>query len=750
MVLRNPHHQSQRSYRRSGRNQYQKVIIWSIFILSNLICAALASGFPHHVTQGGGDDGSHDMLMERHLSEDTPEGEDGPEGETEPEEENEEFDTMTEVTAAVVIGAIIIVLTIMFELVVDFLLEWVHPDMKPVIEAAVGELTVLGFVSLFTFVITRFGIIKHISEEIFYGDDGEKLVEIFEDVHFTLFGIMAFFVLKVLSIVRRSIYDDKMWEALNAQCVFQQTDTERDDSDHLSDNASGEDDAFRESGSASPAPSTQFLTFRFMRDEFIKDRSVVEPFEPSIALRKDEENENDYNAFENLLSEDFDFGRYLSIRQVHILKHLVHVEPLTWLALLSPVGILYAIYHAAVKDIVVLSWAWIVFGWLSLLHLFLIGRHIKKIRRAFSTSDTAALKDLNLPIMQSNNDNEEQVLPAWCYIDIETYNKNRSRLRRWILGEKPVNRQEVLFAGERYGRKILLLSFHTNFLFQVFYTGLIYTFVNQIWGQYDSGGIRALYIILSIVPALLFLFPNRILISGITEITSVGIFRSSLAIAETIRERKITAMVRTLIFLHKMRSSPLKESTKNTTKLRSKSFKNHEKLQILDTFHAFNMGKDGELGSEDFRRILSHIGASAQESQILSFIQKIDSDGSGEVSMDEFLQWYKKEFTTEVDAAEVFEMLDRRGAGVLTMADLKAFIDGFLLNFTIHDIGELIRELDQDKDGLITEKEFERLLEVYSPHEMRRKKTRCYTFSDLCIITVDFFAQRIKGTKSDQ
>ena len=102
---------------------------------------------------------------------------------------------------------LLILLTIAFEVSKEHLEEKANRNMRPIVDKLFGEMTVLGFLSIFTFVITKAGYFKEISEMIF-GDDSD-LLEIFEFVHFTIFFVMVFFVMQVLILVQEAMQTEE-------------------------------------------------------------------------------------------------------------------------------------------------------------------------------------------------------------------------------------------------------------------------------------------------------------------------------------------------------------------------------------------------------------------------------------------------------------------------------------------------------------------------------------------------------------
>lgn len=204
------------------------------------------------------------------------------------EEEEEEEVSRTLLEACIVcIIALLIAITILFEEVKEKVEETASRNMKPIIKALFGEMTILGFLSACTFIITKTPFPNQLSERLF-GEE-ELLVEVFEMVHFAIFFIMICFVAQVILLVRESMKSEADWEEMDRQCHRHPP---------------------------SDADSKELKLFRALAKEFVLERSVKEPFELT---------EEEYRV-----PADFQFGRYLSICLGSNMAHVVHVNILSW------------------------------------------------------------------------------------------------------------------------------------------------------------------------------------------------------------------------------------------------------------------------------------------------------------------------------------------------------------------------------------------------------------------------------------
>jgi len=69
--------------------------------------------------------------------------------------------------------------------------------MKPLLESLFSEMTVLGFLGVITFLVSKVGVLSEISVVVFGESEEEFLTELLETVHYVLFGVMCFFILQV-------------------------------------------------------------------------------------------------------------------------------------------------------------------------------------------------------------------------------------------------------------------------------------------------------------------------------------------------------------------------------------------------------------------------------------------------------------------------------------------------------------------------------------------------------------------------
>ena len=117
--------------------------------------------------------------------------------------------TFLDLQSTVAIVTILITVTIIFENIKHFLEHKVPPMMSAVLSALFGELTVLGFLALYAFFMLQTGVIQTASVLV-YGDS-ERMVHLFEEIHFLLFFVIVIFLLQAFALVRALMAVEQAW-----------------------------------------------------------------------------------------------------------------------------------------------------------------------------------------------------------------------------------------------------------------------------------------------------------------------------------------------------------------------------------------------------------------------------------------------------------------------------------------------------------------------------------------------------------
>jgi len=601
------------------------------------------------------------------------------------QEEDEPVVSRTHIeTAIVCIIAFLIVVTIAFEDGKEKLEEAANHNMRPILASLFGELTILGFLSACTFLITQTQWPNHLSEQVF--GEPHLLVELFEQVHFSVFFIMVSFVLQVLLLVRQSMQTERVWDKMDE----------------------------------SPPTTAEGRLFHRLHKEFVLERSVEPPFEPSSAR----------------LPDDFRFGRYLSICLGRNMAHVVHVNMRSWFFFLLVTFLFYELMLVLHNDMMVLSWIWVGLGWLVFASTIVFERYIHGIMEAFAAPERDATPS------SSNGVNEEDPLisprwtqiPKWCHVNLEEYMTQRSALLKFMSPEEP-NRQDSVFFMEQEGHELHFMFLQVVFVFLGIYIALfLITFLPGVWSDYTHNMPMLIgYIVLSALPVLLIQGRSRHLMAKASIVGCIGMQRRRPeVIADVLREDKTAKVVRAFIVLDRMRRTTHGSNGHDGSSTRSVSLEGAELAEVSKTFDALDHSGDGEISTSEMERLMYGMGQPLNEEKLQEMVAALDKNGDGMISKSEFLDWYKgkvihshhhdEHVTIHERAKALFHMFDRNGDGKISVGEFKTTLDSFAIGFTIDEVGLIVRELDEDGNVNIGLKEFEELLEKYYPRELESEE----------------------------
>eukprot|EP00026_Physarum_polycephalum_P003468 Phypoly_transcript_03480.p1 GENE.Phypoly_transcript_03480~~Phypoly_transcript_03480.p1 ORF type:complete len:394 (+),score=72.28 Phypoly_transcript_03480:165-1184(+) len=240
------------------------------------------------------------------------EGEDGGE---EGGEEKEGHETgpmeLDERNSILVIVTILIVVSILFEFLRHMIEHAADENMKPIVEGLFKELTVLGFVALVMFLVTQGEGLERLSKHIF-GED-EEMPELIELIHFMLFGMMIFFIIEVMILVRLAIRSEHEWSA-REQKVRSQAALDECYTTLKNGKAPSKFKKYLHLMSASEkkyVEANSTLQYANMREVFIR--------------------EFNHQKSDILNPNTFDFNEYLTMCLAKQLEEIVEIHPVTWI-----------------------------------------------------------------------------------------------------------------------------------------------------------------------------------------------------------------------------------------------------------------------------------------------------------------------------------------------------------------------------------------------------------------------------------
>lgn len=299
-------------------------------------------------------------------------------------------------------------------------------------------------------------------------------------------------------------------------------------------------------------------------------------------------------------------------------------------------------------------------------------------------------------------------LPAWCQIDMDG------------ITTKGVSRQDTLYFMQRKGPKFYLLVFQARLVFMAAYISLlVLTFYPTVFELCPNGQF-ALYIVISIVPVILFLIKSHESAANVAMVSCIGVHRRPQVVSQVLRDAKSQRMIRAVSLMQKLQHAATTGSlVASTTELTAE-----QKVELEDvskTFDALDRSGDGQIQTEELKTVMEQLGVLTTEESLNAMIDILDQNGDGIVSRDEFVSFYAANVLVKhTDAKSLHELahdmfvqFDQDGSGQITLGEFKNALEAFNVGYTVDEIGDLANELDEQNDGFIGEHEFFQLLEKH-------------------------------------
>ena len=122
--------------------------------------------------------------------------------------------------------------------------------------------------------------------------------------------------------------------------------------------------------------------------------------------------------------------------------------------------------------------------------------------------------------------------------------------------------------------------------------------------------------------------------------------------------------------------------------------------QLLEIFNKY-AGEKGALDEESLQLLIKEkLEQYIQKKQLIALMKKIDTDGSGEIEFDEFIEFMRnlnKENELDEDALkEVFKLFDRDEKGYLTPESVYHIFLALGEKIKLEDIINILKEHDID------------------------------------------------------
>jgi len=121
-------------------------------------------------------------------------------------------------------------------------------------------------------------------------------------------------------------------------------------------------------------------------------------------------------------------------------------------------------------------------------------------------------------------------------------------------------------------------------------------------------------------------------------------------------------------------------------------------------FKNYDKEGKGEIPSSLLGTVMKNLGHNLKPDQLQEAIEAVDSDGSGWIDFDEFLDLMAKktkEAQDEQELREAFRVFDSKNKGQIDTTDLKVIFKALDPNMSDDEIDAIITEVDEDGSGTL-------------------------------------------------
>ncbi|KAL8150752.1 hypothetical protein V2J09_020560 [Rumex salicifolius] len=123
--------------------------------------------------------------------------------------------------------------------------------------------------------------------------------------------------------------------------------------------------------------------------------------------------------------------------------------------------------------------------------------------------------------------------------------------------------------------------------------------------------------------------------------------------------------------------------------------------ELEHVFNKFDVNGDGRISSSELRSIMSNLGQTVSDDEILAMIREVDSDGDGFIDLREFIELNTKGVDSDeimVNLREAFSVYDIDGNGSISAEELLQIMKSLGDGCSIADCRKMIAGVDTDGD----------------------------------------------------
>jgi Ca2+-binding EF-hand superfamily protein len=644
----------------------------------------------------------------------------------------------------------------------DYLKEHDKEDMISLVDTVFKEITVLGFIGLFVYVMTHTGALTDLAIAV-YGEAaaGDAISESFEKVHMIIFSVMMVFIFQALVMMHMANQQSEKWEK------WERAQARGIDGDTVESQlvAEGFLNADREKAEKPVTQTTNPLTRLLQAGgvrELIQWRAIrhvfLWPHEEHDGIRE--------TTIKPKQPSSFHIADYFTKRVYDIFEDIIEVDQITWIiALCCSPSLTYFLALSPMDRIVAQAF----FGWALFFIMFGFGvivydvyikvtpllpddpDEILKMLKgtssgAFATANrqkkaveaeaddraattrfgfVAAEGEKTTPLLRP----EKQLVARFRKEPKEgDYNPWHAR---WGISKALPNAHERLFPFADAGVSFLTHAFEVCMLFQAVATaGLFVTLIVVEYDDWTHYG-ACFWVFAACAPAMQWKWLVPKVITKFAIVSSVEMMKDAELMHEVTSEVKKKQVRETLKLTrilrlqgkaermrgteHNIQGASLISPEKFAENLEEyKKFPKKKQAEMENFFKHFDRDGSGDIDADEMKQVLQSLGDFGDEIDDLvkTLMSLVDRDGDGQLGLPEFrvlmaLALKKPSPEEEKDEMECFfNQFDDDRSGFVDIPEMKKKFDELGCNLDEEELRDIVYETFKKPKEKLTCEEF--------------------------------------------
>nr|BAB18897.1 troponin C [Perinereis vancaurica tetradentata]BAB18898.1 troponin C [Perinereis vancaurica tetradentata] len=132
-----------------------------------------------------------------------------------------------------------------------------------------------------------------------------------------------------------------------------------------------------------------------------------------------------------------------------------------------------------------------------------------------------------------------------------------------------------------------------------------------------------------------------------------------------------------------------------------------------ESFNSFDKKGEGKIKAGDISAAMKKMSLNCKADWLEKMEEYIDTEGTGYVPLDEYIDLVKRKIQADEDERElkeIFRVLDKEKKGEVNVNELRWILKNLGDDFTEEDIDDMINDVDTDGSGWVDYDEFSKLM----------------------------------------